>query len=92
MLGGFALSQNKTKLEVISAEELATLSFGSAVIISQRNKPYLTTFDNFLDFKQFKLNETIHNLKSTILSRKQILYNFIQMQNDITTDEKLYLE
>ncbi len=33
MLGGIALSQNKTKREVMSAEELATLPFGSAVII-----------------------------------------------------------
>lgn len=47
MLGGVALSQNKTKHEVMSVEELVTLPFGSTVIISQRNKPYLTTFANF---------------------------------------------
>lgn len=92
MLGGVALSQNKTKREVMSAEELATIPFGSAVIISQRNKPYLTTFANFWDFTQFKPSEPTNNVKKTIISGEQILYNFIQMQNKITTDKKLYLE
>lgn len=92
MLCGFALSQNKTKRKVMSAEELATLPFGNAVIISQRNKPYLTTFANFWDFTQFKPIETINNVKKAIISREQILYNFMQAQNNISSDEKLYLE
>ncbi|QED25646.1 TraM recognition domain-containing protein [Spiroplasma citri] len=63
MLGGVALSQNKIKREVMSAEELATLPFGSAAIIPQRNKPYLNTFDNFWDFTQFKPSESVNDDK-----------------------------